>query len=158
MQAKDIDYMRLALDEAAAAARLDEVPVGAVLVQNGTVLAAAHNRRELDENALAHAEVLAINEACQKAQSWRLLNSTLYVTLEPCAMCVGAIINSRIDRVVYGAGDPKAGCCGSVLNLFEYPFNHTPQVEGGLLADESSRLLKDFFTALRQRKKEQNGN
>lgn len=158
MQAKDIDYMRLALDEAAAAARLDEVPVGAVLVQNGTVLAAAHNRRELDENALAHAEVLAINEACQKAQSWRLLNSTLYVTLEPCAMCVGAIINSRIDRVVYGAGDPKAGCCGSVLNLFEYPFNHTPQVEGGLLADESSRLLKDFFAALRQRKKEQNGN
>ena len=108
-----------------------------------------HNRRELDQDALAHAEVLCIQQACQKLGSWRLSGCELYVTLEPCPMCSGAIINARLDRVVYGAKDEKAGCCGSVADLFVMPFNHTPIVRSGVLEEECSQLLSRFFAELR---------
>lgn len=147
----DNELMQIALQEAEAALLEGEVPVGAVIAKDGEVVAAAHNRRESGKNALAHAEVLAINEACQKLGGWRLWQCELFVTLEPCPMCAGAIINSRIKRVVYGAKDEKAGCCGSVTNLFDMPFNHRPVVENGLMAEESAQLLSNFFTELRQK-------
>ncbi len=121
----DLDYMELAIEQAKIAASLGEVPVGAVIVKNDSIVATAYNRRELDKNALAHAELLAIDRACKRLGGWRLFGCTLYVTLEPCPMCTGAIINSRIDRVVYGALDPKAGSCESVIPLTEFPYNHT---------------------------------
>lgn len=142
--------MSLALDQARLAASLGETPIGAVLVWEGQVAASAYNRRELDRLATAHAELLAINEACRKLGGWRLHKATLYVTLEPCPMCAGAIINARIKRVVYGASDRKAGCCGSVLDLFREPFNHHPEVTGGVLAEESAALLSSFFKQLRK--------
>ena len=142
--------MSLALDQARLAASLGETPIGAVLVWEGQVAASAYNRRELDRLATAHAELLAINEACRKLGGWRLHKATLYVTLEPCPMCAGAIINARIKRVVYGASDRKAGCCGSVLDLFREPFNHHPEVTGGVLAEESVALLSSFFKQLRK--------
>ena len=145
-------YMRQALELAKEAAAEGEVPVGAVLVRDGRVVGVGRNRRELDRSALAHAEIEAIDMACRKLGGWRLFGSTLYVTLEPCPMCAGAIINARIDRVVYGAADPKAGSCGSVVNLFELPYNHKPLLEGGLLGDECAALLTDFFRGLRRRK------
>ena len=144
--------MRQALELAKEAAAEGEVPVGAVLVRDGRVVGVGRNRRELDRSALAHAEIEAIDMACRKLGGWRLFGSTLYVTLEPCPMCAGAIINARIDRVVYGAADPKAGSCGSVVNLFELPYNHKPLLEGGLLGDECAALLTDFFRGLRRRK------
>ena len=137
--------MELALEQARLAANLNETPIGAVLVWEGEVVASAFNRRELDRIATAHAEILAINEACRKLGGWRLHKATLYVTLEPCPMCAGAIINARIKRVVYGASDRKAGCCGSILDLFREPFNHHPEVTGGVLAEESAALLSSFF-------------
>ena len=146
---EDEAYMRLALKEARAAASLNKTPIGAVLAWEGQVIAAAHNRRELDKNAAAHAELLAIQAACKKLGGWRLHKATLYVTLEPCPMCAGAIINARIRRVVYGASDPKAGCCGSVTDLFQKPFNHHPEVVGGVLAEECGALLTEFFRRLR---------
>ena len=146
---QDEEYMRLALAQARLAAAQQETPIGAVLVWEGEVVAAAYNRRELDKRAIAHAEILAIDEACRKLGGWRLHKATLYVTLEPCPMCAGAILNSRIRRVVYGAADPKAGCCGSVTDLFALPFNHHPAVEGGLRAEEASALLAEFFARLR---------
>ena len=142
--------MSLALDQARLAASLGETPIGAVLVWEGQVAASAYNRRELDRLATAHAELLAINEACRKLGGWRLHKATLYVTLEPGPMCAGAIINARIKRVVYGASDRKAGCCGSVLDLFREPFNHHPEVTGGVLAEESAALLSSFFKQLRK--------
>ena len=142
--------MSLALDQARLAASLGETPIGAVLVWEGQVAASAYNRRELDRLATAHAELLAINEACRKLGGWRLHKATLYVTLEPCPMCAGAIINARIKRVVYGASDRKAGCCGSVLDLFREPFNHHPEVTGGVLAEESAALLSSFFKQFRK--------
>ena len=142
--------MSLALDQARLAASLGETPIGAVLVWEGQVAASAYNRRELDRLATAHAELLAINEACRKLGGWRLHKATLYVTLEPCPMCAGAIINARIKRVVYGASDRKAGCCGSVLDLFREPFNHHAEVTGGVLAEESAALLSSFFKQLRK--------
>ena len=142
--------MSLALDQARLAASLGETPIGAVLVWEGQVVASAYNRRELDRLATAHAELLAINEACRMLGGWRLHKATLYVTLEPCPMCAGAIINARIKRVVYGASDRKAGCCGSVLDLFREPFNHHPEVTGGVLAEESAALLSHFFKQLRK--------
>ena len=145
----DPDYMDLALEEAKKAAALGEVPVGAVIVQNGKVIARAHNRRETDQNALAHAEVLAIAQACRALGSWRLENCTLYVTLEPCPMCSGAIINSRIARVVYGAADPRTGCADSVIRLFDEPFNHTPILVPGIREEACSLLLRTFFLNLR---------
>ena len=142
--------MELALEQARLAANLNETPIGAVLVWEGEVVASAFNRRELDQIATAHAEILAINEACRKLGGWRLHKATLYVTLEPCPMCAGAIINARIKRVVYGASDRKAGCCGSILDLFREPFNHHPEVTGGVLAEESAALLSSFFKKLRK--------
>ena len=142
--------MELALEQARLAANLNETPIGAVLVWEGEVVASAFNRRELDRIATAHAEILAINEACRKLGGWRLHKATLYVTLELCPMCAGAIINARIKRVVYGASDRKAGCCGSILDLFREPFNHHPEVTGGVLAEESAALLSSFFKKLRK--------
>ncbi len=147
---EDETFMGLALEQARIAASLGETPIGAVVVWEGKVVSLACNRRELDKLATAHAELLAINEACRKLGGWRLHKATLYVTLEPCPMCAGAIINARIKRVVYGAPDRKAGCCGSVLDLFREPFNHHPEVTGGILAEESSTLLTSFFRQLRK--------
>ena len=149
---QDEYFMREALMEAEKAAAIGETPVGAVLVWNGEIVARACNRRETDRMAAAHAELLAISEANRVLHGWRLHRAALYVTLEPCPMCAGAIINARIPRVVYGASDRKAGCCGSVLNLFDAPFNHRPEVVGGVLAEESSALLSAFFASLRERR------
>lgn len=148
----DEAYMRMALSLAAEAAAEGEVPVGAVLVRDGQVVGTGRNRRESGRNALAHAEIEAINEACTRLHGWRLFGSTLYVTLEPCPMCAGAIINARIDRVVFGAADPKAGSCGSVVDLFELPYNHRPTVESGVLKKECAEILRLFFRLLRKSK------
>jgi len=151
----DEKYMKEALRLAKKAAALGEVPVGAVIVHNGKVIARGYNRREMDQNGLAHAELTAMLRACKKLDSWRLEDCTLYVTLEPCPMCAGAIINTRIPRVVIGAKDPKGGAMGGVTDLLEHPWNHHPQVEFGLLEEDCSSLLKDFFKELRARKKAQ---
>ena len=145
--------MQEALRQAKLAYACNETPVGAVLVWEGEIVSVAHNRREMDKSALAHAECLAISEACRKLGGWRLHKATLYVTLEPCPMCAGAIINARIARVVYGARDPKAGCCGSVTELFAVPFNHCPIVEHGLLEDECRELLTVFFREMWAKRK-----
>ena len=150
---RDELFMRLALEEAQKAITLGEVPVGAVIVRGEEVISAAHNLRETDKNALAHAEILAIHQACQKLGGWRLHECELYVTLEPCPMCSGAIINSRIKRVVYGAADDKAGCMGSVADFCAYPFNHKPQVVRGVLEAECQELLQQFFQFLREKRK-----
>ena len=134
----DFELMGAALEEARKAAALGEVPVGAVVAKDGEIISAAHNTRETEKNALHHAELLAIDAACKKLSGWRLWQCELFVTLEPCPMCSGAIINSRIKRVVYGAADVKAGCCGSVTDLFAQPFNH--------------QLLQEFFVSLRARR------
>ena len=145
----DQELMGAALREARIAADLGEVPVGAVVARRGEIVAAAHNTRETQRNALHHAELLAIDAACKALGGWRLWECELFVTLEPCPMCAGAILNSRIRRVYYGAPDPKAGCCGSVTDLFALPFNHHPVVEQGLGAEEASALLAEFFNRLR---------
>ncbi len=147
------EYMKAALALAAQAAEDDEVPVGAVIVKDGKIIAAGRNRREKSQNALTHAEIEAINGACKALDSWRLLGCDMYVTLEPCPMCAGAIINSRIRRLYYGASDAKAGCCGSVTDIFSMPFNHLVEVEGGLMEDECAAALSSFFAELRKRKK-----
>lgn len=147
----DETYMRLALELARQAAEEGEVPVGAVIVRDGEVIATGRNRRETARHALAHAEIEAIAGACARLGGWRLSGCDLYVTLEPCPMCAGAILNSRIRRVVYGAADAKAGCCGSVTDLFALPFNHHPMVEQGLRAEEAGALLQAFFKDLRVR-------
>lgn len=147
-------WMRAALAEARLAAAEGETPVGAVIVRNGELVAAAHNRRETGKNALYHAELSAIDAACRKLGGWRLWECEMYVTLEPCPMCAGALINARIRRVVYGAPDAKAGSCGSRINLFDVGYNHRPECVRGVLADESAALLKHFFADLRNRKKE----
>lgn len=149
----DEEYMRMALSLAQEAAAEGEVPVGAVLVRGGRVIGSGRNRREGDKNALAHAEIEAIREACAAAGGWRLTDSTLYVTLEPCPMCAGAIINARIDRVVFGAADAKAGSCGSVVDLFSLPYNHRPAVTAGILEEDCAGLLRQFFGNLRRRRK-----
>lgn len=141
--------MRLAIAQAHIALREREVPIGAVICRNGEVISFGHNRREKCQNALLHAEIEAINGACHALSSWRLSGCELYVTLEPCPMCAGAIINSRIATVIFGARDPKAGVCGSMFNLFSYPFNHSPSVVTGVLEHECSYLLKNFFSGLR---------
>ena len=145
----DHELMGLALEQAALAAQLGEVPVGAVVARRGQVIAAAHNTRETEKNALHHAELLAIDQACKALGGWRLWECELFVTREPCPMCSGAILNSRIRRVVYGAADAKAGCGGSVTDLFALPFNHHPVVEKGLRAEEAQALLQEFFARLR---------
>lgn len=146
---RDEHFMRLALEQAKIAAELGEIPVGAVVVKDGKVIGKGYNRRELDSSATAHAEVLAIEAACQQLGSWRLSDCELYVTLEPCPMCAGAIINSRIRRVIYGAKDDKAGCCGSVADFFVMPFNHSPLSRSGILEEECRSILQDFFAELR---------
>ena len=138
--------MRLALARAAAAAEHDDVPIGAVVVREGEVIAAAGNERELQADPTAHAEVLALRAAAAALGGWRLPGTTLYVTLEPCAMCAGAIVLARVPRVVYGAADPKAGAAGSVLDILADPrLNHRPEVTGGVLADDAAKLLREFF-------------
>lgn len=145
--------MRLALSLAAEAAAEGEVPVGAVIVKDGRVIGTGRNRRETDKDALAHAEIEAIHMACRTLGGWRLSGSTLYVTLEPCPMCAGAIINARIDRVVMGTVDPKAGSCGSVTDLFALPYNHRPEVSAGVLEEDCRAALQQFFKCLRKRHK-----
>lgn len=142
-------YMRRALELAAEAAKDGDVPVGCVIVKDGQIIGEGRNRREERGDATAHAELEAIRDACEKTGSWRLHDCTLYVTLEPCPMCAGGIINSRIHTLRYGARDDKAGCCGSVLNLFEERFNHHPRVYPGLLEEECQQQLQDFFQQLR---------
>jgi len=147
---RDEYFMRLALREAVQALDHDDVPIGAVVVHDGEVVGAGHNERELRADPTAHAEMIALREAARQLGSWRVLDSVMYVTLEPCAMCAGAIVLARIPRLVFGAPDPKAGAAGSVLNVLEEPqLNHRPQVESGLLAEESADLLRSFFAPRR---------
>lgn len=151
---KDEFYMKMAIDEALKAEQLGEVPIGAVIVHDDQVIARGYNVREIKQSALGHAEITTIEEACKAIDSWRLEDTTLYVTLEPCPMCAGAIIQSRIPRVVFGAKDPKAGCGGSIYNLLqEERFNHRCEVISGILEEECGKLLTDFFKELRARKK-----
>jgi tRNA(adenine34) deaminase len=145
-EASEADLMRLALDEAERAATHEDVPIGAVVARDGEVLAVAGNERELRADPTAHAEILALRAAAERLGGWRIPGAVIYVTLEPCAMCAGAIVLARVPRVVYGAPDPKAGAAGSVLDVLGEPrLNHRPQVEGGLLASESAALLESFF-------------
>ncbi|MBQ8432334.1 MAG: nucleoside deaminase [Clostridia bacterium] len=146
----DEQWMRVALEEAAQAAAEGEVPVGAVVVRGTELLSRAHNRCVNDNDATAHAETLAISEACKRVGSWRLSDCTLYVTLEPCPMCAGAAINARIPRIVYAAKDPRAGACESLFRLSSYPLECQPVCESGLLQEESLALLSTFFSALRK--------
>lgn len=148
-------FMREALQLAQEAALEGEVPVGCVIVKDGEIVGRGRNRRETGKSALAHAEIEAIHNACQTLGGWRLWQCSLYVTLEPCPMCAGAIINARIPRVVYGAKDPKAGSCGSVTDLFSLPYNHKPQVEDGCMGQQCAEILSDFFRSLRERKKDE---
>jgi tRNA(adenine34) deaminase len=148
---EDSVWMREALAEARRAAAIGEVPIGAVVVRGGEVIGRGHNRRETDRDPLAHAELLAIREAARRMAGWRLTECTLYCTLEPCPMCAGALVNSRIERLVYGAADPKAGFCGTLGNLAQEPrLNHRLEVTAGVLADESAALLRGFFASLRE--------
>ncbi|KRG12817.1 tRNA adenosine(34) deaminase TadA [Lederbergia galactosidilytica] len=147
-------YMELAIQEAKKAGKMDEVPIGAIIVLEDKVIAAAHNLRESSQNAVAHAELLAIEKACGKLGTWRLEEAELYVTLEPCPMCSGAILLSRIKKVFYGAPDPKAGCAGTLMNLLEDErFNHQCEVVSGVLEESCSHLLTDFFREIRKRRK-----
>ncbi|MDQ6718780.1 MAG: tRNA adenosine(34) deaminase TadA [Gemmatimonadota bacterium] len=149
-QTLDEQYLRNALDLAREAARRNEVPVGAIIVQNGAILAVATNRTVRDQDPTAHAECLAIRESAEKLDRWRLDDCTLYVTLEPCAMCAGAIVLSRLKRVVFGAWDDKAGMAGSVGDLLRHPkLNHRPEVSGGILAEECATVISEFFAARR---------
>ncbi len=150
----DEHYMRQALALAREAAAEGEVPVGAVIVRDadGEIIGRGRNRRETVRHALSHAEIEAIDEACKTLGGWRLSGCTLYVTLEPCPMCAGAIINARLDRVVYGTADPKAGSCGSLVDLFAVPYNHHPACNHGVCAEECAEELRTFFRALREKK------
>ncbi|MBQ5439515.1 MAG: tRNA adenosine(34) deaminase TadA [Clostridia bacterium] len=152
IEQKDIYFMKKALEQARLAAAQGEVPVGAVVVKDNEIVSEAYNTRETSKNALSHAELDAIDKACKKLGGWRLWQCELYVTLEPCPMCAGAIINSRIKRVVYGAYDSKAGSCKSVINLFDLPYNHKPEVIDGVLKEECAELLSEFFKQLRNKK------
>ena len=143
------DYMNMALELAREAAAEGEVPVGCVIIRGDTVVGRGRNRREAERSALAHAEIEAINDACRNLGGWRLWDCTLYVTLEPCAMCAGAILNARIPLVVYGASDKKFGAVRSVCPLFDQNFNHHPQVEAGIMEEECAALMTDFFQNLR---------
>ena len=151
MENKDIQFMKVALSLASEAFEIGEIPVGALVVDsNGEIISSAYNLRETKKNATAHAEILAIEQACAALGSWRLKGCTLYVTLEPCPMCAGALVNSRIDRVVFGAYDMQAGCCGSVINFNAYPFNHAFAINGGVLEKECREVLQSFFEKKRK--------
>jgi tRNA(adenine34) deaminase len=154
MDEKDYKYMKMAVDEAMKAQALGEVPIGAIIIHDNKVIARAHNLRETTQNAVTHAELSAIQEACNALGSWRLEETTLYVTLEPCPMCAGAILQSRIPRVVYGARDPKGGCVDSLYRLLNDPrFNHECEVTEGVLGNECGEMLTSFFKDIRERKK-----
>lgn len=147
----DLLFMQMALQQAALAPAVGEVPIAAVLVHDGHVLASAHNDRETSQDPTAHAEMIVIRKAAEQLRTWRLTETTLYVTLEPCAMCAGAIVQSRIARLVFGAWDPKAGACGSIFDIpAERRLNHRVEVLGGLLEQESQALLQEFFQQLRR--------
>lgn len=150
---QDEFFMKQALALAETAASIGEVPVGAVVVKDGAIVGQGYNRRETDGSAIAHAEILAIEEACRAVGSWRLCGCTLYVTLEPCPMCTGAIVNARVDRVVFGVKDAAAGCCGSVLNINRYPFSHAFSLEEGVCEEESASILRAFFQKRRRESK-----
>ena len=152
---QDEKYMRAALREAKKAYKLDEVPIGCVIVQNDKIIARGYNRRNTDKNTLAHAEIAAIKKASKKTGDWRLEDCTMYVTLEPCQMCAGAIVQSRLGKVVIGSMNPKAGCAGSVINLLQMKqFNHQVKMETGVLEEECSAMLSGFFQELREKKKQ----
>jgi tRNA(adenine34) deaminase len=147
---RDEYFMRLALREATRALEHDDVPIGAVMVREGEVIGTGHNEREVRSDPTAHAEMIALREAARTLGSWRVLDAVMYITLEPCAMCAGAIVLARVPRVIFGAPDPKAGAAGSVLDVLEEPqLNHRPQVERGLLASECAELLQRFFASRR---------
>lgn len=146
-------FMKNALSEAEKALDKNEVPVGAVIVKNGKIIAKGHNTRESEKNALHHAEISAIDNACKALGGWRLCGCDIFVTLEPCVMCAGAIINARLDRVFYGAPDTKAGAFGSVADLNIFPFNHHPEVMGGIMEKEAMSLLSEFFQKLRSKQR-----
>ena len=146
----DVYFMRQALSLAKEAAAQGEVPVGAVVVRDGVIVGSGKNRRETDKTAVSHAETDAIDAACRALGGWRLWDCTLYVTLEPCPMCAGAILNARVRRVVFGAYDPKAGSLCSVQRMFDLPYNHKPEIVGGVLEEECGDLLRDFFSAMRR--------
>ena len=148
----DIYFMQRAIELAKKAAEIGEVPIGAVIVRNGEIISEAYNLRETQKLATAHAELYAIEAACKKLGGWRLFGSTLYVTLEPCAMCAGAIVNARIDRVVYGASDIRFGACGSLFNINSYPLNHAFEITSGVCEEECKKMLSDFFAELRKKK------
>ncbi|OEH91933.1 tRNA adenosine(34) deaminase TadA [Bacillus solimangrovi] len=151
----DEEWMREAIQEAKKAEDIAEVPIGAVIVKDGQVIGRAHNLRETEQRSIAHAELLAIDEACRKLGTWRLEGTTLYVTLEPCSMCAGAIVLSRVERVVYGASDPKGGCAGTLMNLLqEDRFNHQSEVISGVLEQECGQMLTEFFRQLREKRKQ----
>ena len=149
IEKNDEYWMQQALELARDAAACGEVPVGAVVVRDGECIGRGYNRREQDNSAIAHAEILAIEEACRAVGGWRLTGATLYVTLEPCPMCAGAIINSRVDRVVFGSKDAAAGCCGSVINFNRYPFSHAFSLTEGVCEEECTAVLREFFRARR---------
>lgn len=150
----DQRYMKEALKQAKKADKIDEVPIGCVIVYEDKIIARAYNRRNIDKNTLAHAELLAIKKASKVLGDWRLEDCTMYVTLEPCQMCAGAIVQARIKKVVVGSMNPKAGCAGSVLNLLQMDeFNHQVELEIGVMEEECSRMLKEFFKRLREEKK-----
>lgn len=154
MKSEDEKYMRQALNQAKKAYALNEVPIGCVIVYDKKIIARAYNRRNTDKNTLSHAEMIAIKKASKKLGDWRLEGCTIYITLEPCQMCAGALIQSRIDRVVVGSMNPKAGCAGSVINLLQMKeFNHQAEFEKGVLEDECTMLLQDFFRELRDKNK-----
>ena len=156
MTDQDKKYMKEALKQAKKAYALDETPIGCVIVYEGKIISRGYNRRNVDKNTLAHAELAAINKASRKLGDWRLEGCTMYVTLEPCPMCAGAIVQARITRVVIGCMNPKAGCAGSVLNLLQMDgFNHKVEIETGILEEECSQLMSGFFRELRKKKKEQ---
>lgn len=149
----DEKYMRMALEEAEQAAEQGEIPVGAVVVAgDGTVLARTHNLCETNRMPTDHAELLAVQEACRRLQNWRLSDCTVYVTLEPCPMCMGALIHARVKRIVFGASDPRAGACGSLIDLPSYPLEASPEIQGGVLAEEGLALLRSFFSRARENK------
>lgn len=151
---QDEQFMLEAIEEAKKAGQMDEVPIGALIVLDGEIIARAHNLRETKQSSIAHAEVLAIDVACQKLGTWRLEDAILYVTLEPCPMCAGAIMLSRVKKVVYGAKDPKGGCAGTFMNILQDErFNHQSEVLSGVLEEECGALLSDFFRNLREKKK-----
>ena len=143
-------FMMQALNHAKISESEGEIPVGAVIVKNGEIIAYGRNQREMKQNALSHAEIEALNKACNKLKSWRLNDCDMYVTMEPCAMCAGAILNARIRKVIYAVSDEKCGACGSVINLFDMPVNHRPRIQKGVLENECANLIRNFFKELRE--------